>query len=175
MPHLTRRIAIAGARTDGTVNRRPLRMGGIPVASDRSFDHPTVRQLAQRFQSSRAPVAVAQLATTFLPLLLLLVAMHVAVSRGWWLALLLGIPAGALVVRVFALQHDCGHGSLFQSRAVNDAVGRACSIFTFTPYGHWRRQHALHHAVWNDLDHRDRGADIYSTCTTVAEYRAMSP
>lgn len=87
--------------------------------------------------------------------------------------LALALPAAGLVVRVFALQHDCGHGSLFRSRRANDAVGRFCSLFTLTPYGHWRRQHAGHHAVWNDLDRRDRGTDIYSTCATVAEYRAM--
>jgi len=108
------------------------------------------------------------------PLLVLLAAMHAGLALGWWPVLALALPAAGLVVRVFALQHDCGHGSLFRSRRANEAVGRICSLFTLTPYGQWRRQHAGHHAVWNDLDHRDRGADIYSTCATVAEYRAMS-
>lgn len=140
-----------------------------------SNDHRALLALAQKYISPLPHIAVVQIATTILPLLLLLATMHAALAYGWWPALLLGIPAGALVVRVFALQHDCGHGSLFRSRAANTAIGRLCSMFTFTPYGHWRRQHAQHHAVWNDLDRRDRGADIYSTCTTVAEYLGMSP
>ena len=48
-----------------------------------------------------------------------------------------------------------------------------CSLVTLTPYADWRRQHAGHHAIWNDLDQRMSGSDIYSTCLTVAEYRSL--
>lgn len=137
------------------------------------LDRQGLRAVALRFQEALPRTALLQLATTFPPLLALLVAMHLGLALAWWPILILGLPAAGLVVRVFAIQHDCGHGSLLHSRRANDAVGRLCSLFTFTPYGHWRRQHAGHHAVWNDLDRRDRGADIYSTCATVAEYRAM--
>ena len=132
-----------------------------------------LRAITQRFQTAVPRTAAWQLATTFLPLLALLAAMQAGLALGWWWVLALGLPAAGLTVRVFALQHDCGHGSLFRIQRANDLVGRLCSLFTFTPYGHWRRQHAGHHAVWNDLDRRDRGTDIYSTCETVAEYRAM--
>jgi omega-6 fatty acid desaturase (delta-12 desaturase) len=134
-----------------------------------------LRAVTHRFQTAVPRTATWQLATTFLPLLMLLATMHTGLALGWWWALALGLPAAGMVVRVFALQHDCGHGSLFGTPRTNDLVGRLCSLFTFTPYGHWRRQHAGHHAVWNDLDRRDRGTDIYSTCETVAEYRAMGP
>ena len=33
----------------------------------------------------------------------------------WWLALLLSLPAAAFLVRLFMIQHDCGHGSFFQA------------------------------------------------------------
>jgi omega-6 fatty acid desaturase (delta-12 desaturase) len=49
-----------------------------------------------------------------------------------------------------------------------------CSVITFTPYANWRRQHNSHHGNWNNLDRRESGADIYSACLTVAEYRALS-
>jgi omega-6 fatty acid desaturase (delta-12 desaturase) len=82
--------------------------------------------------------------------------------------------AAGFVVRIFVIQHDCGHGSFFKSRRANDALGLLCSIITLTPYAHWRRQHAGHHAVWNNLDRRLSGSDIYSTCLTVAEYRSLT-
>lgn len=44
-----------------------------------------------------------------------------------------------------------------------------------TPYRMWRRQHAGHHAVWNNLDRRDSGLDIYSSCLTVDEYARLGP
>jgi omega-6 fatty acid desaturase (delta-12 desaturase) len=143
----------------------------MPQSTD--SDALALRNISLRFQFAEPRVAAWQLANTFLPLLALLAAIHAGLLLGWWPVLLLALPAGGFVVRVFALQHDCGHGSLFRNRRTNDAVGWLCSLFTLTPYGHWRRQHAGHHAVWNDLDRRDRGADIYSTCATVAEYRAM--
>lgn len=146
---------------------------GRPSAENLSRNAHELRATARSFQEPMPRIAASQLATTFLPLLALLATMHAGLALGYWTILVLALPTAGLVVRVFALQHDCGHGSLFRSRCVNDVVGRFCSLFTLTPYGQWRRQHAGHHAVWNDLDHRDRGTDIYSTCTTVAEYRAM--
>ena len=100
--------------------------------------------------------------------------MYWSLQLSYLVTLLLAIPTGALLVRVFIIQHDCGHGSFFGSRWANDAVGWLCSILTLTPYANWRRQHAGHHATWNNLDRRYSGADIYSTCLTVAEYRALT-
>jgi omega-6 fatty acid desaturase (delta-12 desaturase) len=44
-----------------------------------------------------------------------------------------------------------------------------------TPFASWRRQHAGHHNTWNNIDRRESGIDIYSSCLTVAEYRAKGP
>lgn len=93
----------------------------------------------------------------------------------YFLTLALSIPTAALLVRVFIVQHDCGHGALFTSRRINDAVGIVCSLLTLAPYANWRRQHAQHHGNWNNLDHRLSGSDIYSSCLTVLEYRALTP
>ena len=109
-----------------------------------------------------------------MPLIALIAAMHTGLAFGWWPLLVLGIPAAALTVRTFIIQHDCGHGSFFRSRRINDWLGRACSLLTLTPYSHWRRHHAQHHGGWNDLDRRDAsGLDIYSSCMTVDEYNAL--
>ncbi len=75
------------------------------------------------------------------------------------------------MVRLFILQHDCGHGAMFSSKAANDWVGRFLGVFTFTPYDYWRRLHAGHHATSGDLERRGMG-DIDTL--TVSEYRAKT-
>ncbi len=86
--------------------------------------------------------------------------MYWSLQLSYLVTLPLAIPTGALLVRVFIIQHDCGHGSFFASRRANDVVGWLCSILTLTPYANWRRQHAGHHATWNNLDRRYSGTDI---------------
>lgn len=136
-----------------------------------------LRSAAHRFQEAAPRTALWQLATTFPPLLALLAAMHASVAFGCgWVVPLLALPTAGLTVRTFIIQHDCGHGSFLPSHRANNAIGRLCGLLTLTPYAHWRRQHAQHHGTWNDLDRRQgRGSDIYSTCLTVAEYRALGP
>ncbi len=97
--------------------------------------------------------------------------MWAALGFGYWLSLLLAVPAAGFLVRLFMIQHDCGHGAFFRRRAVNDWVGRAIGTLTFTPYDAWRRSHAIHHASSGDLDRRGIG-DINTL--TVREYLALS-
>lgn len=134
-----------------------------------------VRRLAAHCQNYRGAVlhrALWQMASTLMPLALMVVAMFALADSAYWAVLLLAIPAGGLMVRVFIIQHDCGHGSFFKSRELNDNVGRAMSILTLAPYGLWRREHAQHHASSGNLDRRGSG-DIDTL--TVAEYQALSP
>lgn len=94
-----------------------------------------------------------------------------AAVNGWWLGLLLTIPAAGFLVRLFMLQHDAGHGALFARRSLNDWTGRVIGVLTLTPYDYWRRSHATHHATAGNLDKRGTG-DVKTL--TVAEYRALS-
>jgi omega-6 fatty acid desaturase (delta-12 desaturase) len=119
--------------------------------------------------------SLGQMATTFLPFFGVIAAMYLLQPVSVWLSLMLAIPAAGLTVRIFIIQHDCGHGAFFRSRAANAWLGRFCGLITMTPFANWRRHHAHHHAVWNNLDRRQAGADLYSTCLTVAEYQALSP
>ena len=128
------------------------------------------------FQAPQAGRALWQLGSTLGAYVAALALMYGAALHGaWWLSLLLALPTAGLVVRLFIIQHDCGHASFLRARWANTAIGWACSLVTFTPYASWRRQHAQHHAVWNNLDRRDHGADIYSTCLTLREYEALPP
>ncbi|MBI1206856.1 MAG: fatty acid desaturase [Azospirillum sp.] len=119
--------------------------------------------------------SLGQLAVTVPLFLALWAGMYFSLSVSYALTLALALPAAGLVVRIFIFQHDAGHGSFLPSRRANEAVGWLCCLFTLTPYANWRRQHAQHHANWNNLDRRQSGLDIYSTCLTVAEYRDLSP
>lgn len=113
-----------------------------------------------------------ELVITAIPLLLLWTAMGVAVWLGHiWVYVALIVPTAAFLVRLFMIQHDCGHGSFFRTRRVNDWVGRVIGVLTLTPYDYWRRTHAAHHAGAGNLDRRGMG-DV--TTLTVAEYLSKS-
>ncbi len=131
------------------------------------------RALAQHCAAYRRPSAgraSLQLATTIAPFAALLGVLIWLGDHNYWLTMLLAIPLGGLLVRFFIIQHDCGHGSFFASRRLNDLVGRCMSVFTVTPYGMWRRVHAQHHATSGNLDRRGAG-DIETL--TVREYLAL--
>jgi acyl-lipid omega-6 desaturase (Delta-12 desaturase) len=115
--------------------------------------------------------SVFQLANTALPLALIWVAMVWSLEVGYWLTLILAVPAALLIARLFMFQHDCGHGSYFKSQRVSDLVGHVIGVFTLVPYTYWRKTHAIHHATSGDLDHRGFG-DVDTL--TVREYLSRS-
>ena len=100
-----------------------------------------------------------------LEILVTLVPFTVLWGLSWWslsvsypLAVALAVLNSAFLVRLFMIQHDCGHGLFFKSRAVSDWVGRALGVLTLTPYDVWRRTHSVHHASAGNLDKRGMGA-----------------
>jgi len=133
------------------------------------------KQVARHCAAYREPVpsrAILQLANTLVPYLALCAAMLWGAANGHWLpVLLLTLPAGGLLVRLFIIQHDCGHGSFLHSPAANDRLGRVVSLLTLTPYDSWKRAHAIHHASTGNLGRRGSG-DIETL--TVREYLALS-
>jgi len=124
------------------------------------------------YRKQSAPRGVVELATTALPFALAWAATWIALHHGWyWLYVLLTPLSAGLLVRLFMIQHDCGHGSFLPHKLANDWLGRAIRVLTFTPYDHWRRSHAIHHASAGNLERRGIG-DIDTL--TVAEYAARS-
>ncbi|EFL90703.1 fatty acid desaturase [Ahrensia sp. R2A130] len=115
--------------------------------------------------------ALWELTATVVPYAAGIVTMYYALQVSVLLTLLLSIPTGAMLVRLFTIQHDCGHYAFFTSKKANDWVGRLLGVFTYTPFDDWRREHALHHAGSGNLDRRGFG-DIDTL--TVREYRALS-
>lgn len=115
--------------------------------------------------------AVGQLLVTTALLLTSGAGLFWGLAENLWPALFFALPAAFFIVRLFIIQHDCGHGSYFRSGQLNGAIGRMLSVVTMMPYTAWRRDHAVHHATCGDLGRRGVG-DV--TTLTVAEYRARS-
>ena len=129
------------------------------------------KAIVAKFQQPSASRATWQIANSFGSYALVWYLMYLAVSTSWWLVLPLALLAGGLLVRIFIIFHDCGHGSFFKSRLANDVTGFLAGVLNFTPYYHWRWEHAVHHASSGDLDRRGTG-DVWTM--TVKEYRASS-
>ena len=141
------------------------------LAENTEIDAKILAKLATQYREPSRVRSLFELIVTIGALTLLWVAMWASLHIGYWLTLLLAVPTAGFVVRVFMIQHDCGHGAFFHTRSVNDWVGRVLGIITLTPYDVWRRAHALHHATNGNLDRRGIG-DIDTV--TVREYCARS-
>jgi len=115
--------------------------------------------------------SVIEILITVLPFISLWLLMWWSLRLGHGVYLLLTIPTAGFLVRLFMIQHDCGHGSFFRHRVVNDWVGRVIGVLTLTPYDCWRRAHGIHHATSGNLDRRGIG-DI--DVLTVSEYLTLS-
>lgn len=134
---------------------------------------PDSRALAQVLAPYRRPNGargVLELVITAVPFGLIWILMWATLDTGYWICMLLAVPAAGFLVRLFMIQHDCGHGSFLPHRVANDWVGRVIGVVTLTPYDFWRRTHALHHASSGNLDRRGIG-DIDTL--TVREFLAL--
>jgi acyl-lipid omega-6 desaturase (Delta-12 desaturase) len=112
-----------------------------------------------------------QIGNSFLPYVLLWILMYWSLGYSYWITLLLSVLASGFLIRLFIIFHDCGHGSFFKSKTMNNLVGKAMGILTFTPYDKWHQQHHVHHITNIDLDKRGIG-DVWTL--TLDEYNKSS-
>lgn len=126
------------------------------------------RSAIKQYQNPDVRRSVWQLINSIGPYLILWVLMVLSLKVGYWLTLLLAIPAAGFLVRIFIIFHDCGHGSFFKSRQANTIFGYITGILVFTPYHLWRHNHAVHHATAGNLDRRGVG-DVWTM--TLEEYK----
>lgn len=113
-----------------------------------------------------------ELAVTAGPFLVLWALAWWSLSYSYWLTLAISLCNSAFLLRLFCIQHDCGHGAFFHNRTLSDWLGRVLGVLTLTPYDVWRRSHSIHHSSSGNLGRRGIG-DIHTL--TVTEYRALSP
>lgn len=129
-----------------------------------------VRILAE-YREPNSLRSCTELTITIGPFVLLWVLAWWSLSYSYWLTLAISLFNAAFLLRLFAIQHDCGHGAFFKSRDASDWLGRVIGILTLTPYDVWRRSHSIHHNSSGNLGRRGMG-DVITL--TVAEYRELS-
>lgn len=129
------------------------------------------QKIVAKYQTPHIGRSVGQLLNTLIPYALLWFVMVKCLAVSFWLAFPLMPIAAGLLVRIFIIFHDCGHGSFFRSKKVNNFWGFVTGVLTFTPYQSWRHEHAVHHSHAGDLDHRG-GGEVWTM--TVSEYLSSS-
>src|SRR4051794_25776898 len=128
--------------------------------------------ISSRYGKSQPARSTSQLALTFALWACSYAAGLTLMARAPWAAPAAAAVAALFVVRLFMIQHDCGHRSFFRSHRANDIVGGLLGAVTCTPYRCWRRFHARHHSHSGNLDERGFG-DVHTL--TVEEYCALAP
>ena len=126
------------------------------------------RSLVTDFQKPSTRKGVWQILNSFGGLALSWSLMYLSLDVSYWLTLMLAVVAGGFSIRIFIIQHDCGHGAFLKTRRSNDTVGIICGLITLTPYKYWRKKHAIHHAHHAELEERGVG-DVWTL--TVDEYK----
>ncbi len=139
------------------------------------YDPAILKQLPAIVKSYQLPdtrKAVVQMLNSFLPFVAIWIAMYFLVDVSFWLVLPLAALNAFFLVRIFIIQHDCGHQSFTTSRKANNIIGQVCSFLSFIPYRYWAKSHNFHHGhngiLW---EHRDIG-DI--ELLTVKEFKELS-
>ncbi|MGV1794560.1 fatty acid desaturase [Rhizobium lusitanum] len=143
---------------------------GVSQSPD-SPDEGNWLKILSKYRTPNTGRSIFELAVSAIPFAAFWVLTWLAVHYGFWWGLILVVPAAAFLLRLFMIQHDCGHGSFFAHRRSDDWTGRILGVLTLTPYDYWRRAHAAHHASAGNLDERGVG-DI--TTLTVREYYSRS-
>lgn len=138
-------------------------------------DEKSARDWVKTLAAYREPSALRscfELGVTLGPFALIWTLAWLSLSVSIWLTLALSICNAAFLLRLFCIQHDCGHSAFFKNRVLGDWLGRVLGVLTLTPYDVWRRSHSIHHNASGNLGRRGMG-DIHTL--TVNEYSNLTP
>ena len=147
------------------------RSGRAPQFPHTKASHLQPSEWTRILAKYREPIfsrSIFELAVTLAPFVAIWALAWWTLSISPWLAMALALANAAFLVRLFMIQHDCGHGAFFKDRRLGDWLGRFLGVLTLTPYDVWRKSHSIHHATTGNLDKRGVG-DL--PILTVREYR----
>ncbi len=129
-------------------------------------------KIVERYQVPNTKKAVVQIFNSFIPFFLIWGLMYWSLDYSYWATLGLAVLNAVFLVRIFIIQHDCGHQSFTKSRSWNNRIGYVCSIISLIPYQYWAKSHNFHHGHNGQLEVRDIG-DV--DLLTVNEYKELNP
>lgn len=128
------------------------------------------RIIIRQYSKSSNLRGLTQVLTTFGALALLWWAAALSVGVSGWLTVLVVLLITLFTLRVFALMHECGHGSLFRTQGLNRAFGFLLGVTAGMPQYVWSQHHSYHH-THNGNWEKYRGP--YTTLS-VDEYAALT-
>ncbi|MGO9308403.1 MAG: fatty acid desaturase [Spirochaetia bacterium] len=145
----------------------------LPSATKSRNEKPAWVAGLKKYETPSPGKVTLQLVDTLIPYLALLALMYFTMWRGlpYWVTLLVAVPAGAFLIRVFIFFHDCCHGSYVRSRLGLLVLGNVLGVVVLTAYSDWRLSHGIHHSTSGNLDRRGVG-DVWTM--TLEEYAAAS-
>lgn len=76
----------------------------------------TMMRALSAYRTPSITRSIIELLMTLIPFALLWTLSWAALSAGYWLSLLITIPAAGFLVRLFMIKHDCSHGAFFLQR-----------------------------------------------------------
>lgn len=129
------------------------------------------KEIIQNYQVPSTKKAIVQLTNSFVPYICLWVLMYFTWNWSITVTFLLSLVNAFFLVRIFIIQHDCGHQSFFKSKKLNNTIGYVCSIFSSLPYKYWAKIHNYHHGHTGQLEARDIGDVKF---LTVKEFKELS-
>ena len=127
------------------------------------------RELIRQFAGATDAQGAWQVAVTLLPLVAIAWLTNRYAAQSVGAAVALTIALALMMVRVFALLHECGHGSVFRSRALNSSFGFLFGVLSGMPQYVWSQHHGYHHRTNGDWDSY-RGP---LSTLSVAEFEAL--
>lgn len=128
---LPERLLLASARVDAprlpdmparTMTTMPPGTVQIVTGTEENADAPWHDTVA-RFKRPHLIKSWWQVVNSLAPFLGFWYLMYLSCFWSYWLTLLLAVPTAGFLVRIFIIQHDCGHHSFFRSRRANDFLG----------------------------------------------------
>lgn len=109
-------------------------------------------QLIKKYAQRHNGFALYQVLSTIIPYFALFYFAIESLSISYWLTAAITGLLILIIMRVFMMMHDAGHGCLFVSPGQNRVAGFIMGVLCGVPEYVWSKHHAYHHATngnWN--------------------------
>ena len=101
----------------------------------------------KKYTQEHKTKATIQIINSFLPFIGIWIAMYLTLDMSYWITFGLGTLNAFFLVRIFIIQHDCGHQSFIKNRKAQKIIGHLCSYLSAIPFSYWAKSHGVHHKL----------------------------